>query len=148
MSKTQLLRGRANEKVSVFMSLELSNFCWSECQHTRKVCIFLFQAITLQNFSSFLDLKTNWLYNNLKNLEGLRNKGMTFVEFESHLRCWFDIIQFLFQFPACISRLFQNRSWNILKALCIKSAKDISNINLRWSYYFCNNKNCALHPNS
>ena len=49
------------KKVSVFMSVELSNFCWSECQHTRKVCIFLFQAITLQNFSSFLDLKTNWL---------------------------------------------------------------------------------------
>ena len=59
MNKTKLLRGRANEKLSVFMSVELSNFCWSECQHTRKVCIFLFQAITLQNFSSFLDLKTN-----------------------------------------------------------------------------------------
>ena len=39
------------KKISLFMSVELSNFCiWSECQHTRKVCIFLFQAITLPNF--------------------------------------------------------------------------------------------------
>ena len=55
------------KKISVFMSVELSNFCCSECQHTRKVCIFLFQAITLQNFPSFLDLKTNWLYKTVKN---------------------------------------------------------------------------------
>ena len=122
---TQLLRGRANEKVLVFMSVELSNFCWSECQHTRKVCIFLFQAITLQNFSSFLDLKTNWLYKTLKNhstwgsekwRDAICSKA---AEFESHLRCWLDIIQLLFNLQTCISQPFQNRSQNILAAFCI-----------------------------
>ena len=107
------------KKVLVFMSVELSNFCWSECQHTRKVCIFLFQAITLQNFSSFLDLKTNWLYNTLKNhstwgsekwRDAICSKA---AEFESHLRCWLDIIQLLFNLQTCISQPFQNRSQNI-----------------------------------
>ena len=42
--------GQEND-FTLYVSVELSNFCiWSECQHTRKVCIFLFQAITLPNF--------------------------------------------------------------------------------------------------
>ena len=80
------------KKISLFMSVELSNFCiWSECQHTRKVCIFLFQAITLPNFCCcwisrkshfvfetgiFLSFK---IFSSTWGFAGFRSQGMTFA---------------------------------------------------------------------
>ena len=94
----------------------------------------LYLLVPSDNFTKlfqFLDLKTNWLYNSilLCNFTFLGAWGTEWVEksrddiccklaeFESYLRCWFDIIRLLFNLQTCISKLFQNRSQNILK-LC------------------------------